>query len=441
MKLLITILLLLTGPSSFSQPSGQSARPTDKNFRAAVVKKNITPDRPQWLRGYNPRISAGVHDSIYHRIVVLDDGNTRFVLVSTDICVFSPVFYDDVASEIESRFNIKPLNFWWSLTHTHSAPEVATNYGAILYPVMANRRELADQNEKDSAYTTMIKQKLAEGIDEALKNLVPARLGVAWGFSQANINRRAIDADGKASLGMNPDGPVDRKIGILKIENEKGEPIAVIANYPVHGTVMGGKSQVISGDAPGIVAGYVEEKTGAPLLFINGAAGNLAPIYSVFPNPRAGHLSQFKVLLGDKIINACNQISHTTDAVTLETGKLIVETRQHPDLDLPHDMGNYTRTTLSGEKIIRLPVRFLHINDDIAIWSAPVELFCEISNAVRNSSPYPYTFYFGYTNGVMGYLVAENEYQHEGYEPAVSPFTPRADKDLTNAVITYLQEK
>ncbi len=440
MKRLITILLILTFSHSFSQPSAQAAGPTGK-FRAAVVKKNITPEKPQWLRGYNPRISTGIHDSIYHRIVVLDDGHTRFILASSDICTFSPVFYDDVASEIESRFNINPLNFWWSLTHTHSAPEVATGYGSILYPVMANRRKQADEHEKDPAYTLMMKQKLLDGIDEALKSLVPARLAVTWGYSQANINRRAIDADSKASLGMNPDGPVDRKIGILKINHEKGEPLAVIANYPVHGTVMGGQSQVISGDAPGIVAEYFEEKTGAPLLFINGAAGNIAPIYSVYPNPHAGHLSQFKVLLGDKILNACRQISHATADVTIRTERLIVETKQHPALDLPEDMGNYSRTSGSGEKLIRLPVRILRINEDVAIWSAPVELFCEISNNIRSSSPYPYTFYFGYTNGVMGYLVSENEYQYGGYEPAVSPFTPRADKDLTNAVITYLEEK
>jgi hypothetical protein len=234
MKLLIIVLLILAGSTSFSQQPPVPVT-SKNNFRAAVVKKNITPDKPQWLRGYNPRISTGIHDSIYHRIVVLDDGQTLFVLVSTDICVFSPVFYDDVA--------------------------------------------------------------------------------------------------------------------------------------------------------------------------------------------------------------ACEQLTHSTGNVTLKTDKFIVETRQHPELELPQDMHDYARTTASGEKLIRLPVRVLRINDDIAIWSAPVELFCEISNAVRNSSPYPFTFYFGYTNGVMGYLVSENEYQHEGYEPAVSPFTPRAGNDLTNAVISYLQEK
>jgi hypothetical protein len=91
--------------------------------------------------------------------------------------------------------------------------------------------------------------------------------------------------------------------------------------------------------------------------------------------------------------------------------------------------------------MVRLPIRFLKINEDIAIWSAPLELFCEISNEIRDRSPFPYTFYYGYTNGWLGYLLTESEYKYKGYEPTVSPFTPGAERDLTEAVVTHLQGK
>ena len=64
-------------------------------FRAAVVKIDITPDRPQWLLGYDPRQSTGVHDKLYHRIVAMDDGTTQFFLISTEICLFSPAVYGE----------------------------------------------------------------------------------------------------------------------------------------------------------------------------------------------------------------------------------------------------------------------------------------------------------------------------------------------------------
>src|SRR5262249_7055358 len=66
-------------------------------FRAWVVKVDTPPDSPQWLLGYAPRQSTGVHDHIYHRIVALDDGKTQFFLISTDICLYSPSVYDEIA--------------------------------------------------------------------------------------------------------------------------------------------------------------------------------------------------------------------------------------------------------------------------------------------------------------------------------------------------------
>lgn len=405
-----------------------------KNFRAAVVKINITPNTPKQLLGYAARLSNGIHDSIYHRIIVLDDGTTQFYLVSTEVCEFSPSEYDHVATQLNKKFGIKPVNFWWSVSHTHSAPEVgAPGLGEAF---------LGDRFEHtiDTAYTSFIGQSVIAGIEEARKKLQPARLGAGWGFSQANINRRAIDVDGKASLGLNPDGPVDRRIGLIRIEKADGSPLALIANYPIHGTVLGQESLQISGDVTGIVSQYVEEKTGAPVLFINGAAGNLAPIYSVYPNPRSGHLMQFRVLLGDKIIDANRKLSSMTDSVKLTTGSISVEGPAKPRLKWPAYLKSYNRNTKDGTNLIRLPVRFLKINDDIGIWSTPLELFCEISNEVRDRSPFPFTFYYGYTNGWLGYLPTENEWKHGGYEvDVVCPYTPAMGRTLTEAVVGYLE--
>lgn len=402
-------------------------------LRAAVVKEDITPSNSQYLLGYGERKSTGILDRIYHRIVAIDDGATQFFIVSTDICLYSPSEYDKVTARLQKQYGIDPLNVWWSTTHTHSAPEVGA-FG--LYGIYLGNRI---GHTVDSVYTAMVEQKLIDGILKARENLAPARLGVGWGFSQANINRRAINENGKASLGLNPDGAVDRRIGLFRLSKLDGSPLALIANYPIHGTVMSGANLEISGDAPGVVSEYVEKKIGVPVLFINGAAGNIAPIYSVYPNARAGHLSQFKVLLGDKILEANKKIEASIDSIKLVTGSLTVETPRKPGMEWSSDMGKYTNTTKNGINMVRLPVRFLKVNKDIAIWSAPIELFCEVSNEVRSRSPFPYTFYFGYTNGWFGYLPTESAWPHGGYEvETVSPFTPSAARDLTESVVGYL---
>lgn len=405
-------------------------------FRASVVKVDITPDDSQNLLGYGTRKSIGTHDRIFHKILALDDGTTQFFLVSTDICLISPSTYDQVAKKLNKQFGINPLNFWWTATHTHSAPEVGPpGMGEVF---LGERFK----HETDLKYAASVEQKLIDGIKDAREKLAPAKIGIGWGFSQANINRRAVDIDGKATLGLNPDGPVDRNIGLIRIDAVDGSTIALVANYAMHGTVLGPENLLISGDAPGVVSEYVEEKIGAPLLFINGAAGNLAPIYSVYSSPRAGHLGQFRVLLGDKILEGNKQIESETREVKLISGATVIETPRKPGIGWPQELSKYTSTSKEGIHFVRLPVRFLNINDDIGIWSLPVELFCEVSNEVRERSPVKYTFYFGYGNGWLGYLPNADAWPYGGYEvEMVSPFTDSAARALTEAVLGYFNSK
>ena len=57
---------------------------------------------------------------------------------------------------------------------------------------------------------------------------------------------------------------------------------------------------------------------------------------------------------------------------------------------------------------------------------------------VRNRSPYQHTFYFGYSNGSLGYLATRRAFAEGGYEPKTSPFTERVEDDLTKVVLSHL---
>ena len=398
-------------------------------FRASAVKVDITPNTPQWLMGYGPRTSTGVHDPIFHRIVALDDGNTQFYLIVSDLCLFSPGFYDEVMERLRKDLGIEPRTVWWSVTHTHSAPEVGP---PGLYKALLGRSD----HEWNRDYAATITDALVEGVKEARAKLEPARVGIGVGISMANINRRAKDIDGNVSLGLNPDGPVDRQMAIIRLDRSNGTPIAVVVNYAMHGTVLGGTNREISGDGPGTVSAYVEQKIGVPVLYVNGAAGNLAPIYSVYPDAVSGHLSQFNVLIGDRLLKALRSLSATSTDVALWTGEKIVETPRRAGLSWPEELSSFSR---EGQvPMVRLPIRFLKIGGTL-IWSAPIELFCEIEMAVRNQSPFTHTFYFGYTGGWLGYLPTKEAFEEGGYEPKTSPFTERAEQDLLVNVTTYIQ--
>jgi hypothetical protein len=399
-------------------------------FRAGAAKVDITPTDSQWLMGYAARQSNGVHDHIYHRVAVLDDGVTQFYLIASDLCLFSPTMYQALAARLQKEIGLNPLNLWWSVTHSHASPEVGP---PEIYKTLLGRSD----HEWNRNYAALVENAAVEGVKEAKAKLEPARIAMGTGVAFANMNRRAKDVDGAVSLGLNPDGPMDRQIGLLRVERPDGTPIAIIANYAMHGTVMSGANLEISGDGPGVATAYVEDKVGAPTLFVNGAAGNMAPIYSGYPNARSGHLSQFQVLLGDRILAGLKRLGIAASDVSLSSSEKTIETPLKAGLDWPSEMSAYARLS-PRPPMVKLPVRFLRINDTI-IWSAPVEMFCEIATAVRDRSPFTNTFYFGYTNGWIGYLPTRQAFEEGGYEPKTSVFTGAAEQDVRDAVITYLQ--
>lgn len=407
-----------------------SKQPTQAaGFRASAVKVDITPQNSQWLSGYQARQSDGVLDNIYHRVVAFDSGDAQFYLISSDLCLFSPTLYDSVTGDLQRETGIDPKHVLWSVTHTHAAPEVGP---PDMYKTLLGRSD----HDWDRDYTSRTTKALIDAVRTARKTLEPARLAFGTGVALANINRRAKDVDGQVSLGLNPDGPVDRQVNLIRLSRPDGSLIALVANYAMHGTVMSGQNLKISGDGPGTVTAYLEQKLGGTVLYINGAAGNIAPIYSVYPNPNAGHLSQFRVLLGDRILSAVASLAPGTSEVTIRHAERIVETPRKDGLVWPGELGAYAR--IDGRPLVRLPIRFVRINDTV-IWAAPVEMFCEIAMDVRDRSPFSHTFYFGYTNGWFGYLPTARAFEEGGYEPRTSPFSPQAESDVRQAVTAFIQ--
>jgi hypothetical protein len=399
-------------------------------FRASAVKVDITPKTPQWLMGYQARQSTGVHDPIFHRIAAFDDGSTQLFLIASDLCLFSPSVYDEAAAQLKKELGIEPRQVWWTVTHTHSAPEVGPNG---VYDVLLKGRS---EHAWDRDYARFVQTALINGIRKAREELKPARIATGVGLARASINRRARDVDGRISLGLNPDGPADRQIGIIRIDAADGSPIGFVANYAMHGTAMSGRFVEISGDAPGIVSSYVEEKLGAPVLYVNGAAGNLAPIYTVQPDPKAAHLGEFRVLLGDRILEAVRALGPGGEP-KLWLGEKWIDTPRRSDLGWTEELPAYAAKSTGGKDLVRIPVRFVRIGDAV-LWGAPIELFCEIAMRVREESPFRHTFYFGYANGWIGYLPTAAAFREGGYEPRTSVFTEQVEKDFTEGVLAYL---
>ena len=75
-----------------------------------------------------------------------------------------------------------------------------------------------------------------------------------------------------------------------------------------------------------------------------------------------------------------------TAKVTLREEERFVETPRRKRFGWDDSLGNYLQADKGESGTMRFPIRFAIINDDLALWSDPVELFCEISMNVRSRS-------------------------------------------------------
>ena len=150
----------------------------------------------------------------------MEAGAQQFYLVASDLCLFSPGVYDDVARDLERDTGITRAQFWWSVTHSHATPEVGP---PGMYKALLGRSD----HEYDREYAALVKDTLIAAVKEARSKLEPARIAVGQGISMANINRRAKDVDGQVSLGLNPEGPADRQIGLIRLERPDFEEPAL----------------------------------------------------------------------------------------------------------------------------------------------------------------------------------------------------------------------
>jgi neutral ceramidase len=100
--------------------------------------------------------------------------------------------------------------------------------------------------------------------------------------------RRADEARGPArvAVGVVPapgvvrsrlDGPLNQDLVVLAVRRMGGEPVAVLWNFAIHGTMLGAGNLTFSGDVMGAASRMLEQAIRAPALFVNGAVGDVSP--------------------------------------------------------------------------------------------------------------------------------------------------------------------
>ncbi len=373
-------------------------------LEAGAARLEITPGKADALpmSGYAARKEGhkGIHDALYVRAIVLSAGPARAAIVTGDLIGFSHGFWDTVSERIATQAKIPRENIMIAGTHTHSAPSPGTYEGAI------------DSGSPQGRYIRRVQDTMVEAVLEALGKMQPARIGAANGRANVNVNRRAIAADGSLWLGINPDGPADKTVAVVKIETAAGAPLAIFANYAVHGTGMGQDNYLISADVPGAASRYVEKRFKDELVAVwtSGAAGDLCPIYDRNPS-RFNGIDAIGRILGEEILGAAARIKTSPRASIRAAQKVVTCPGQKL---IPGPRGRSDGRFEDAEPVpIRLSL--LRVND-IAITGVSGEVLTMVGQRLKRESRLPNTLMVTHCNGSSGYLPDDEAYKQLSYE-------------------------
>src|ERR1051326_5440179 len=242
----------------------------DKGFaRLGASQINITPNQPVIMSGYDARKtpSTGVHDSLFASALFFSGERNKALLISADLIGFPSSLVDTLKKSISLKTGLLSNNIMIIATHNHGGPAIHTY-----------EDKLPQANED---YINDLKQKIVTLSVEAMRNPVPFRMGMAKGICTLNINRRAIFADGGVWLGRNPDGPCDHELDVLKFTDEKDNLLALLVNWPCHGTVTGQENYDLTGDWPSSAARFIKKLAGKNVIVAvtAGASADINAIY------------------------------------------------------------------------------------------------------------------------------------------------------------------
>src|SRR5262245_7293463 len=111
----------------------------------------------------------------------------------------------------------------------------------------------------------------------ALHDLKPARLSWSAGIVDFVMNRREFTKHG-IILGVNPRGPVDRTMPVLRVEAADGRLRAILFGAACHCTTLGEDYVSIDGELAGYAQSYLEQNfPGVQAMFITRLASDANP--------------------------------------------------------------------------------------------------------------------------------------------------------------------
>ncbi len=472
-------------------------------FHAGVARCDITPPigiaHGNWSAQAHER-AEGIDLPLCCTVLAATDGNEEIILAEWEL-LYPPSgkWLVEARQRITDLTGVPASHIRLSATHTHAGPSL-------------NKPWFQGGAEMVAPYVASLTDRLAGAAWAAHQAMQPARVAGGKGSCAVNANRRRPwrkGADHFAEhpfylahraqefttilMAPNPEGFADHEVGVIRIDDQNGDAIAVLVNYAAHPTIMAWDNRLLSPDYPGTLRRTVESIVGGTCLFLQGAAGNQDTVRDYACRAEDARWVGKQVGLEAARVASLieTQPSQLGIAKTVESSwtmgvaarvpqgepdgtvravsrTIALPAWQHPP-PTEQEIENVARLERAlaelrargaPEEAVRaanmrvrraaldlvivrersaapeIPIEFQAIRlGPCALVGIPVEPFAEIGAAVKQGSPFTTTFYSGYTNGVNHYLPMAYAYPEGGYEVWMTPFAPdAADKTIATSL-------
>ena len=413
-------------------------------LRAGAAKVDITPKDLKAFYAVWATRYTGVHDPIFARALVVDNGHTRAALVATDLVEFGDT--TALRARIEKELGIPADHVMITASHDHGAPRGG--------PITAGSSSAHGRPYSPPDYIRLVDDKIVEAVRQAQGNERPAEVGVGTGRSDININRNHYN--GKTWGGPDYDRPSDKTVWVVKFTDLTGEPIAIVMNYGVHSVVAGPESHEITGDLAGVTERVIETHYGdkAVALWTLGPAGDQNPRYlGDASSRRDGPDFNYKAMeaqgtvVGIEAFQTADAISRMTGTVTLSANQSAFTCAAMPQKAPPPRPAGAPELFPPNpdfHEVIPAPdQKTIQLSDirlnDIAFVGVSGEVFAQLYLNLKKVSPLANTIMVTMTNDRVGYIADDAAYD--------GPYTNAeiqrgcAESGIVNGLVKLVGEK
>ncbi len=369
-----------------------------------------------------------IHDDVYVRCLVMDDGNNKTVMMSFDLLFHDRSLNFAIEKYAKEKYGIEPSAVIIGATHSHVAP-ASRGYDRVF---------------ANDEYEIFMEERAKVCLDRAMCSMFEGTIEHTSFEAFFNISRRGY-RNGVFGNFADPKHKRDTEFALLVIRDLFGDVKSVVMSYACH-PVFYPSNISVSGEFPARVCQLVDsEFYGCTSLYFQSAGGDVRPIATVldgnFTKPLPfSHVDKFAKSIAESVIKAVNnenkKISLSVDSESFKTELLmepqsfeffeekIEDCKQFGEDGLLYSNAIYIAKEGGYEKMtdsMTLHCQTVKLSDDVYIAAMGGEPTNLVKECVKSCFKDKKVFFIGYTD-CCAYIVSDLELDEGGYEARDSHF-------------------